>query len=283
MLLRARNEARGLERVRIVVLGSREHNFFTNGAVELFDCAAQGRVDAFFLGGGQIDGQANINLVGTGDYPTSDVRWPGSFGSAFLYYVVPRVILFREEHSPRVFVDKVDFISAPGTSEGIVRNGGPYALLTGLALFDFDRSASASLSKRASRRNQRRCEADTGFGYDEPAMSDDPEPDADTLAVARTRNEGTCGDLSAVCRHAVGGARGITAHWCRLVPIRASQFRGRWRPGPIQGLSAGAIGIPSRVRVARVAWLCSPEQKSGPPPASGGCCENRVPGHRLQP
>ena len=109
MLLRARNEARGLERVRIVVLGSREHNFFTNGAVELFDCAAQGRVDAFFLGGGQIDGQGNINLVGTGDYPNNDVRWPGSFGSAFLYYVVPRVILFREEHSPRVFVDKVDF------------------------------------------------------------------------------------------------------------------------------------------------------------------------------
>jgi glutaconate CoA-transferase, subunit B len=40
MLLRARNEVRGLERVRIVVLDSREHNFFTNGAVELFDCAA---------------------------------------------------------------------------------------------------------------------------------------------------------------------------------------------------------------------------------------------------
>jgi len=116
MLLRARNEARGLERIRIAVLGSREHNFFTNGAFELFDCAAQGRIDAFFLGGGQIDGQANINLVGTGDYPRSDVRWPGCFGSAFLYFLVPRVILFREEHSPRVLVDKVDYVSAPGTS-----------------------------------------------------------------------------------------------------------------------------------------------------------------------
>ena len=112
MLLRARNEARGLERVRIVVLGSREHNFFTNGGVELFDCAAQGRVDAFFLGGGQIDGQGNINLVGTGEYPKSDVRWPGSFGSAYLYYVVPRVILFREEHSPRVFVKEGRSLSA---------------------------------------------------------------------------------------------------------------------------------------------------------------------------
>jgi glutaconate CoA-transferase subunit B len=189
MLLRARNESRGLTQVRIVVLGSREHNFFTNGAVELFDCAAQGRVDAFFLGGGQIDGQANINLVGTGDYPQSSTRWPGSFGSAFLYYVVPRVILFREEHSPRVFVEKVDFISAPGTSEGVVRNGGPYALLTGLALFDFDkarkrfrlRSAHHGVSSTDVRAN-------TGFDYDEPAdVPTTAEPDADTLALLRGR------------------------------------------------------------------------------------------------
>src|SRR3954469_6755560 len=79
MLLRARNEASRRKPLRISILGSQQHNFFTNGGVELFDCAAQGRVDAFFLGGGQIDGQANINLVGTGDYPTSDVRWPGCF------------------------------------------------------------------------------------------------------------------------------------------------------------------------------------------------------------
>jgi glutaconate CoA-transferase, subunit B len=189
MLLRARNEARGLQRVRIVVLGSREHNFFTNGAVELFDCAAQGRVDAFFLGGGQIDGQGNINLVGTGDYPQNDVRWPGSFGSAFLYYVVPRVILFREEHSPRVFVDKVDFISAPGVSDGVVRNGGPCALLTGLALFDFDKSR-----KRFGLRSVHRgvsavdVRANTGFDYDAPAdVPATPEPDAATLALLRGR------------------------------------------------------------------------------------------------
>jgi glutaconate CoA-transferase subunit B len=189
MLLRARNRARGFDRVRIAVLGSREHNFFTNGAFELFDCAAQGRIDAFFLGGGQIDGQANVNLVGVGDYPRSTVRWPGSFGSAFLYFVVPRVILFREEHSPRVFVDKVDFVSAPGTSEGIVRNGGPYALLTGLALFDFDkgrkrfrlRSVHGGVSSDTVKAN-------TGFEYDAPALAPaTAEPDSETLALLRGR------------------------------------------------------------------------------------------------
>ena len=98
--------------LRLTILGSRKHTDFTDGGVETFDRAAQGRVDAFFLGGGQIDGEANINLVGAGAYPRSDVRWPGSYGSAYLYFLVPKVILFREEHTPRVFVPKVDFVSA---------------------------------------------------------------------------------------------------------------------------------------------------------------------------
>ena len=141
MLLRAMKEAEGAVGPRISILGSVEHNFFTNGSAELFDCAGQGRIDAFFLGGGQIDGFGNVNLVGAGDYPRSSVRWPGSFGSAYLYFVVPRIILFREEHTPRVLVEKVDFISAPGVSpDGVFRTGGPIALLTGKGLFRFDKT-----------------------------------------------------------------------------------------------------------------------------------------------
>lgn len=141
MLTKRLAEEAGETPVRISILGSVAHNFFTNGSAELFDCAGQGRIDAFFLSGGQIDGQGDVNLVGAGGYPQSDVRWPGSFGSAYLYFVVPRVILFREEHSRRVLVDQVDFISAPGTSEpGVYRPGGPVALLTGKCLFHFDKT-----------------------------------------------------------------------------------------------------------------------------------------------
>jgi glutaconate CoA-transferase, subunit B len=128
--------------MKVTVLGSRRNNRYTDGGVETFDLAAQGRVDAFFLGGGQIDGEANINLVGTGEYPGSGVRWPGSFGSAYMYFLVPRVILFREEHTRRVMVPKVDFISAPGSSPpNVYRPGGPYKMVTGLGLFGFDRSS----------------------------------------------------------------------------------------------------------------------------------------------
>ena len=189
MLRRALDEGRR-EEVRISILGSEKHNFFTNGSAELFDCAAQGRIDAFFLGGGQIDGEANINLVGAGDYPRMSPRWPGSFGSGLLYYVVPRVILFREEHSPRVLVEKVDFVSAAGASDpGVHRTGGPHALVTSLALFRFDRERRRFvLTGVHPGSGADDVRARTGFSFDcAPDVAPIPDPDAKTLALIRGR------------------------------------------------------------------------------------------------
>jgi glutaconate CoA-transferase subunit B len=184
--LLARERSAG--RLRVSVLGSERHNPFTDGGRELFDCAAQGRVDAFFLGGGQIDGQANINLVGVGGYPASKVRWPGSFGSAYLYFLVPRVILFREEHSPRVLVPEVDFISAPGTSPAnVYRPGGPYALVTGRAVFRFERArARFVLASVHPGHTAGEVRENTGFDFDLPAtLPQTPAPSPATLALIR--------------------------------------------------------------------------------------------------
>ena len=173
---------------RVSVLGSRRHNAFTNGGVELFDLAAQGRIDAFFLGGGQIDGAANINLIGTGAYPQGGVRWPGSFGSAYLYHLVPRVILFREEHTRRVFVPKVDFISAAGPKDdGVFRPGGPHAMLTGLCLFEFDKARRRFVLKSVHPGHTIDEVHDaTGFDFDcADVMPVTPLPDPATLALMR--------------------------------------------------------------------------------------------------
>jgi glutaconate CoA-transferase subunit B len=49
-----------------------------------------------------------------------------------------RTILFREEHSPRVRVEKVDRISASGVSKpGVFRRGHAQALVTGRCVFRF--------------------------------------------------------------------------------------------------------------------------------------------------
>jgi len=102
------------------------------GSKEFFDFAQRGKLDVFFLSGVQIDLRGRVNLHVLGDYERPKRRFPGAFGSAVLYPIVPRVILFRTEHSPRVFVPRVDFVSAAGTPDRVV---------TPLAVMGFDRAA----------------------------------------------------------------------------------------------------------------------------------------------
>jgi glutaconate CoA-transferase, subunit B len=180
---------RGGGRPYVSLLGSRRHNFFTDGGRELFDCAGQGRIDVFFLSGGQIDGAANINLVSIGDYRQPKVRFPGSFGSSYMYYAVPRVILFRLEHSRRALVEKVDFISAPGSSpDNVHRPGGPIALVTNRCLFGFDRSRRRfRLISVHPEHSMTEVIESTGFDFDRPRQVPlTPAPSPQTLQLLRT-------------------------------------------------------------------------------------------------
>ncbi|MSO80668.1 MAG: CoA synthetase [Alphaproteobacteria bacterium] len=185
--------ARGNGRPAISILGAVDENAFTDGGKELFDCAAEGRIDAFFLGGGQIDGEANINLVGIGNPRQPKVRFPGSFGSAYLYFLVPRVILFREEHSPRVLVSRVDYISAPGWSApNVYRPGGPYALVTGRCVFAWQKETHRfRLASVHPGHTVDELRAETGFDYDLPdTVPATVLPDAATLSLMRGRVAG---------------------------------------------------------------------------------------------
>ena len=190
-------QARSETPVKVSIIGSRIAPYRTDGGVDFFDCAGQGRLDAFFLSGGQIDGHANINLLGVGDYPGTEARWSGCFGSAYLYFVVPKVILFREEHTKRTLVERVDFISAPGSSPAnIHRPGGPHALVTSRCLFMFDKARGRfrleSLHPGVTIEEVR---DNTGFEFACPdRVRQTPDPDADALALIRGEVAGKIAD-----------------------------------------------------------------------------------------
>jgi glutaconate CoA-transferase, subunit B len=185
--LLARSRSNGT--MRVSVLGSEDNNFFSDGGKEIFDVAGQGRMDAFFLSGAQIDGNANVNLVAVGDYARPKARFPGSFGSGYLYFVVPRVILFRLEHTPRTLVEKVDFISAPGFSDdNVYRPGGPYKLITDRCLFHVDKQRRCfRLESVHPGHTVEEIHAQTGFKFDLPdgEVPVTPVPDAASLATIR--------------------------------------------------------------------------------------------------
>ncbi len=169
-LLKEKNPA-----LRISLLQKRTGNPFTEGSRELFDLAGQGRVDVFFLGGAQIDGEGRVNLV-----RAEGRRFPGSFGSAFMYQTVRNVVLFREEHSKRVLVPKVEFVSATGN---------PAALVTGKALFSWQKDKRRfrleSFHYAASEREIREI---TGFDYDvSPSVGPTQPPAESDLRLLRSR------------------------------------------------------------------------------------------------
>ena len=157
---------------RVSLQQRRAANPFTEGSRELFDLAGQGRIDTFFLGGAQIDGTAAINLV-----RAEGRRFPGSFGSAFMYPMVPGTILFREEHSRRTLVPKVDFVSA---------RGNPRALLTGKALFSWQKDARRFRLESFHGSSKDEIAGLTGFEYDvSPTAGETPAPTEDELRRLR--------------------------------------------------------------------------------------------------
>jgi glutaconate CoA-transferase subunit B len=173
-------------RTRALIFLNSVNDPFPEAGSEIYDRIGQGRIDAFFLSGGQIDGQANLNNVGVGEYPDLPVRFPGSYGMPFIYLMVPRVILFREEHTPRALVRKVDFVSAAGvTPPEVFRRGGPTDLVTSIAAFTFDRQAGrfwlASVHPGHTVDEVVRA---TGFEFDRAAdVPETPAPSAEWLKL----------------------------------------------------------------------------------------------------
>ena len=74
-------------RATVVIMNHPDYWPFRNGSKEFYDFAQRGKLDLFFLSGGQIDRHANLNLIAVGDPARPRVRFPGGAGAAMLYYL----------------------------------------------------------------------------------------------------------------------------------------------------------------------------------------------------
>ncbi len=104
------------------------------------------KLDVFFVSGIQIDVYGNTNLIGISDKQKSfKFRGPGSIGTATLATLARRYYIVTEHHSPRLFVEKCDRISAMGFGDGTpglrqklgLPGAGPKYCITPLCVFDF--------------------------------------------------------------------------------------------------------------------------------------------------
>lgn len=171
---------------KLIVLGD-EDATLVDGSKELFDLAQRGRLDLFFLSGAQIDGKGNINLTCIGEYDAPRVRLPGGAGSAMLSYMSRRTILFAMNHDPRVFVEKVDFITSRGDDSYHWRRGRVTKVVTPLCVFSYnpdrERLEVASIHRGVTAGE---IENKTGFDvYIPQDLSLSPLPREETIQIIR--------------------------------------------------------------------------------------------------
>ncbi|MHA1284461.1 MAG: CoA-transferase subunit beta [Promethearchaeota archaeon] len=114
--------------------------------IDIMDMMRRGYIDYAFLGGAQIDKYGNLNSTMIGDdYEKPKVRFPGSGGANDFGSLAWETLIIMDRHSPRRFVEKVDFITTPGylagpgarEEWGLSPNTGPSRVITDLCLFDF--------------------------------------------------------------------------------------------------------------------------------------------------
>lgn len=150
-------------------------------------------IDVFFAGGMQIDAFGNCNLIVIGDWSHPRMRGPGTAGLPFISRV-GRVVLYTNVHDPRIFVERVDFISGPGFLGGAadwkskrVPTGGPSLVVTPLGTMDF--APDTRRMRLASVHPGVKVEqllAATGFALTVPdSVAVTPPPTQEELAILR--------------------------------------------------------------------------------------------------
>lgn len=184
LFARARHAAGG----KFLLLGSDETPL-TEGSKELFDLAQRGKLDLFFLSGAQIDRRGNLNLTCIGDYDAPKVRLPGGAGSAMLYYMTRRVVLFLMSHTPRTLVERCDFVTSAGdTPRYPWRRGGPTKLMTPLCTMEYVTSlASWRLATLHPGVTYEEAAEATGFPLRPKRAPVSPVPTPDDLALMRAQ------------------------------------------------------------------------------------------------
>ena len=78
-----------------------------------------GRIDVGFLGAAQVDRHANLNSTVIGDYDHPTVRLPGGGGAPEIALGVESVFVMLR-HSPRTFVERLDFTTSVGDNVRVV-------------------------------------------------------------------------------------------------------------------------------------------------------------------
>lgn len=159
------------------------------GLHEAFDLAQRGELRVMFLGAAQIDrhGNTNLSLIGSRERPK--VVLPGGAATAFLMPITPKVVIWIARHSPRTFVQKVDFVTGQGyTNRTEAQRQNRLKVVSNLGVMSFDNPDRVmQLDSVHPGQTVEEVQRQTGFELRmrEGGVGETPLPTAEALAIIR--------------------------------------------------------------------------------------------------
>lgn len=146
-----------------------------------------------FLGAAQIDSYGNVNTTVIGPHDLPKVRLPGSGGANdFGSLCWKTIILMRQDK--RRFVEKLDFLTTPGyltgsgarEKAGLLRNTGPWRVVTQLGIYGFDENKRMLLLRVCPGVTVDDIQENTGFRLKIlEKVEAEPEPSKEELEILR--------------------------------------------------------------------------------------------------
>lgn len=160
---------------------------------DMWSYVHRGTLETFCIRGAQIDQYGNVNNSVIGDYHKPKVRLPGSAGMGDMGSLDKRIFIWSTTHTPRTFVEKVDFRACVGWLDGgdsrarLGLKNGPEMVITDLCVMDFEpdskRMRLKSLHPGVSVEDVR---AQTGFELVVPdTVSETPPPTDEQIRLLR--------------------------------------------------------------------------------------------------
>lgn len=147
----------------------------------------RGLADVICLGGLQVDRSGRVNLAVIGPYAQPTLRGPGTIGLS-LMSPIPRTFLYFDDHDPRTFVERVDFLGA----EGLKPDGsGIELIVTPLAVLGpVENRTRIDLVSVHPGVEFDQVQARTGFPLDESRARPTEAPSVAELAALRANPDG---------------------------------------------------------------------------------------------
>lgn len=112
--------------------------------LETLDLCERGGMALEFMGPAQVDGEGNMNTSFIPRPGKPPIHLPGGLATGDVALLMGRLVIYKGEHSPRVFPAKVDYVTGAGHVRGAAARErmlpcrqGPVAIITNLAVIRF--------------------------------------------------------------------------------------------------------------------------------------------------